>query len=56
VLLFDDTTDPYQMRPLAVEQNRELFDDLCHKLATLLKENNDVWYRQRVLCDILPYQ
>ena len=56
VLLFNDTADPYQMCNLAVEQNRELFDDLCHKLAMLLKENNDVWYRQRVLCDILPYQ
>lgn len=55
VLLFDDVADPYQMHNLDIEQNSELFTSLCHELALLLKENNDVWYREGILSQIIPY-
>lgn len=55
VLLFDDEQDPYQMRGLDPAQHPELFADLCRELALLLKENNDVWFRERTLAGMLPY-
>lgn len=54
-LLFDDVADPYQMQNLDTKQNSELFALLCRELAVLLKENNDVWYRERILSHIIPY-
>ena len=55
VLLFDDAADPYQLHNLAPEENPELFASLCRELAVLLRDNDDVWFRERVLADVVPY-
>lgn len=55
ILFFDDEKDPYQMKNLDVKSNRKVFKKLCVELAELLKETNDVWYRDRILLDIIPY-
>ena len=55
VLLFDDAEDPYQMHGIAPEEAPELFAMLCRELALLLRDNDDVWFRERTLSDILPY-
>ena len=55
VLLYDDVRDPYQMQPLDPKAYPELFASLCGELAVLLRENNDVWYRKRVLAEWIPY-
>ncbi|MEG2061061.1 MAG: sulfatase [Alistipes sp.] len=55
VLLFDDRQDPYQMHSLDPAQHAALFADLCGELAVLLRENNDIWYREQLLAQILPY-
>lgn len=56
VLLFDDSSDPYQIRALNPAENRTLFDTMCRHLAVLLQESDDVWFRQSTLSEILPYQ
>ena len=55
VLLYDDVQDPYQMQPLDPKACPELFASLCGELAVLLRENDDVWYRERVLGEWIPY-
>lgn len=55
VLMFDDVSDPYQLRNLAPEEFPELFARLCGELAGVLRETGDVWYRQRTLGDLIPY-
>ena len=55
VLLYDDVQDPYQMQPLDPKACPELFASLCGELAVLLRENDDVWYRERVLAEWIPY-
>lgn len=55
MLLFDDLTDPYQMQPLSEGENSELVAELCRELGRLLRETDDVWYRERVLADRIPY-
>lgn len=55
VLLFDDVHDPYQMQGIAPEEAPELFAGLCRELARLLRDTDDVWYRERVLGELLPY-
>lgn len=55
VLLYDDVQDPYQMQPLDPKACPELFASLCGELAVLLRENDDVWYRKRVLAEWIPY-
>lgn len=54
-LLYDDVQDPYQLRNLDPADCPELFAALCRELATLLRENDDVWYRRRMLAEWLPY-
>lgn len=56
ILIFDDKNDPYQMKPLNAEKNKEIFEMLCGELAVILKESNDVWYRNGILSDIVPYK
>ena len=55
VLLFDDAADPYQLNNLAPEKHPELFASLCRELAMLLRDNDDVWYRERILAGTVPY-
>ena len=55
VLLYDDVQDPYQLRSLDPAVCPELFASLCGELGELLRENDDVWYRERVLADMIPY-
>lgn len=56
VLFFDDKNDPYQLNNLDIESNRKVFKKLSVQFAELLKETNDIWYRDRILSDILPYK
>lgn len=55
VLMYDDRQDPYQLHNLLPEEHAELFASLCGELAVLLRENNDIWYRNRVLEEWIPY-
>ena len=55
MLLFDDLSDPYQMHPLSAAEKPELVAELCRELGRLLREADDVWYRERVLADRIPY-
>ena len=55
VLMFDDTADPYQLHNLAPEEHPALFAALCRELAVLLRDNDDVWFREGVLSDVVPY-
>ena len=55
VLLFDDLRDPYQLHGIAPEEEPELYASLCRELAALLRANDDVWFRERYLAELLPY-
>ena len=55
VLLYDDVQDPYQLQNLVPEEYPELFASLCRELAVLLRESDDVWFRERVLSELIPY-
>ena len=55
VLLYDDVQDPYQLQSLDPATCPELFATLCRELAGLLRENDDVWFRERVLSELIPY-
>lgn len=55
VLLFDDNKDPYQMNPLNIENNQGLYQDLLNQLAILLKKADDVWYKRKILSDLISY-
>ena len=55
VLLYDDVNDPYQLHSLSPAEHPELFASLCGELAVLLRDHDDVWYRERVLSGVLPY-
>ena len=55
VLMFDDAADPYQLHNLAPEEHPALFAALCRELAVLLRDNDDVWFREGVLSDVVPY-
>lgn len=48
VLFYDDKEDPYQMHPLAAEDRPEVFNDLCARLARLLKQVDDPWYQEGI--------
>lgn len=56
VRLFDDKADPYQMHALDPRTHTELFARLCRELARQLRQTDDVWFRERVLDGIIPYQ
>ena len=49
VSLFDDIADPYQIHNISPESEPELFEDLCSKLGDLLKESDDIWYKNDIL-------
>ena len=49
VSLFDDIADPYQIHNISPKSEPELFDDLCSKLEVLLKESDDIWYKNDIL-------
>ena len=53
--LYDDVNDPYQLHSLSPAEHPELFASLCGELAVLLRDHDDVWYRERVLSGVLPY-
>lgn len=55
VLFFDDENDPYQLHNLDVDAHSEVYMDLCLQFAKLLEDTNDIWYRNQVLSDIIPY-
>lgn len=55
VKILDNVEDPYQMNPLDPKQNEALFKELCHELAVQLHDTNDIWYRERILSDVVPY-
>lgn len=55
VLLFDDVKDPYQMHNIDPATEPALFGGLCRELAVLLRQTNDIWYRERVLAGTVPY-
>lgn len=55
VLLYDDVNDPYQLHSLSPAEHPELFASLCGELAVLLRDHDDVWFRERVLADLIPY-
>ena len=40
---------------LAPEEHPALFAALCRELAVLLRDNDDVWFREGVLSDVVPY-
>ncbi|MDR3062015.1 MAG: sulfatase [Dysgonamonadaceae bacterium] len=54
-LLFDDITDPYQLNNLNINRYFKVYNELCKKMAVLLKEINDPWFRDRILSDQIPY-
>ena len=54
-LLFHDSEDPYQMKNLSLVENEEIIRLLSKKLASLLKEAHDPWYREKILNDLIPY-
>lgn len=55
-LLFDDKNDPYQLNNLDINQHSKIFKELCKQMATLLKEADDPWFRQRILLELIPYK
>lgn len=55
MLLFDDMNDPYQLSPLSAEEHPALVEELAATLARVLEEANDVWYRERILSELIPY-
>lgn len=55
ILFFDDKEDPYQMNSLSIEKHKKEFKQLCLQMANQLKEAGDLWYKQRILSDIILY-
>ena len=46
-----------RVRCATITQSRyiALFAALCRELAVLLRDNDDVWFREGVLSDVVPY-
>lgn len=55
ILLFDDANDPYQLRPLDAAAHPELMARLCETLGAELRRSDDIWYRERILAEMIPY-
>ena len=55
VKIFDDHKDPYQLSVIDYKSNPKLFEKLCNELGSLLKQAHALWYRQRILSDIITY-
>ena len=51
--IFNDISDPYQMRPISPEEAPGLFKELCRLLDEKLKESDDSWYREGILENLL---
>lgn len=54
-LLFDDLTDPYQLRNIPLDEQPEVTRELYRELGAILKEIEDPWYTEKILSDIIPY-
>ena len=54
-LLFHDAEDPYQLKNLSLEENKEVVSKLLAEMAKQLKEINDPWYKERILNELLKY-
>ena len=50
-------TDRTKICCATITQSRyiALFAALCRELAVLLRDNDDVWFREGVLSDVVPY-
>lgn len=55
VQAFNDTLDPLHTTPLCQETNQALFNKLFWSLADALEKSNDIWYRDKIIGDIIPY-
>lgn len=55
MLLFDDYSDPYQLNSLH-DKDEQLLGEMLRALGKKLRETNDVWYRERVLSDLIDYE
>ncbi len=53
--LFDDQSDPYQLRPLELDIQDPTFQSLLHQLAQGLTRIEDPWYQHQVLSHLIPY-
>lgn len=54
-LLFDNVNDPYQLKNLSPEKNKDIVDQLTYEMARLLKQANDPWFKEEILQDRIPY-
>ena len=54
-LLFDNVNDPYQLKNLSPEKNKNIVDQLTYEMARLLKQANDPWFKEEILQDRIPY-
>jgi arylsulfatase A-like enzyme len=54
-LLFDDKNDPYQLHNLPLAEHSDVVRTLYKKMAVLLKEIDDPWYKERILSELIPY-
>lgn len=55
VLFFHDTSDPYQLHNLTLDEHPEQKAYLLEELAQLLKVADDPWYKERILSNLIPY-
>ncbi len=54
-LLFKDSEDPYQLKNLPLEENKEVVKELCTRMGAMLKEIDDPWFQQNILSDLVTY-
>jgi len=55
-LMFDDVADPYQLNNLDINRHPKVFKELCKQMASLLKDANDPWFREKILSEFIPYK
>lgn len=55
VLFFDDVNDPYQMTNLKPENHQDTYKELCNQMGILLKNADDIWYREGILKSLINY-
>lgn len=53
---FNDKKDPYQMKNLPFNPQGKVEKELLRQMASLLKQANDPWYKNRTLSEIIPYE
>ena len=49
IQMFDDIADPYQFHNIGIEENSELYNDLCATLAQKLVDTQDPWHRNGIM-------